>query len=511
MIFKSILFKEREDIQKAVATGMPDFFIDLNLNQVIDAVTKDKELYNLKPFFYTPLQDKDAIIYRQEIMIDMEGADLFEYIQSFAQSMVDMHQLLPKEKDNYFHYEKERFFLDAAQIYCDAIISLNDNLRKAEMKSAGLLTFREYISGFIQSSRFTTLLNETQKLLSDLASVRYSVHTKELHVEVLPYHSETDYSEEVERTFEKFKQEPVNDYKIAFPGTSQMNHIEAAILKGVAQLYPDIFSNLESFYAKNQTFQDVTIATFDREIQFYISWLDYISQMKKSGLKFCYPQISPVDKNVFTNEGFDVALAHQLVKRNISVVSNDFYLKDGERIIIVTGPNQGGKTTFARTFGQLHYLAVIGCCVPGRDAKLFLFDKLFVHFEEQENIENLRSKLEEDLVRIHSILTESTPRSIIIMNEILSSTTIQDAIFLSKKIMAKINDRDALCVWVTFIEELLVLNKKTVSMVSTVVPENPAERTFKVERRPADGLAYALSIAEKYHVTYSSLIKRIKP
>lgn len=511
MGFRSILFKENEGIEGKVAEEMPDCFIDLNLNQVIDAVTKEKQLYNLKPFFYTPLHDKQAIIYRQEIMLDMEGVDLFVSMQSFAQGMLNMHRLLPKEKDNYFHYEKERFFLEAVQIYCEAIISLENNLKRAAIKSAGFLAFREYISGYIQSAGFTTLLNETQKLLADLASVSYSVHTKELHIEVLPYHSETDYSEEVESTFEKFKQEPANNYKVAFPETLQMNHVEAAILKGVAQLYPHIFLNLESFYTKNQTFQEVTIATFEREIQFYMVWLEYISDLKKSGLKFCYPQISTEDKNVCTHEGFDVALAHQLVKKNIPVICNDFYLKEGERIIIVTGPNQGGKTTFARMFGQLHYLAVIGCSVPGREAKLFLFDKLFVHFEEQENIENLRSKLEEDLVRIHSILIESTPRSIIIMNEILSSTTIQDAIFLSKKIMEKVNELDVLCVWVTFIQELLELNNKTVSMVSTVVPKNPAERTFKVERKTAEGFAYALSIAEKYQVTYSSLINRLKP
>lgn len=412
----------------------------------------------------------------------------------------------------YYQYEKERWFLEAARTYCNAVTGLLRALSNEEAGSAALLAFHEYLRNYVDSDQFISLFTETESLKAALAAVEYCLLLRDDRVTVRKYESETDYSADVEQAFAKFKQGEPKDLnlKLSVPSGLSMNHIEATILNLVAKLYPDVFSHLDRYCEKHGCFLDDTIAAFDREIQFYIAYLDYIAPLKRAGLHFCYPVIANNDKEVYSHEAFDLALAHKVLQEHSPVVCNGFYLKGRERILVVSGPNQGGKTTFARMFGQLHYLAVLGCPIPGRGARLYLFDRLFTHFEKEEDLRNLRGKLQDDLIRLHSILNQATPDSIVIMNELFTSTTSHDALFLGAKILEHISKLDTLCVYVTFIDELASLNEKTVSMVGTVAPENPVVRTYKIVRKPPDGRAYAIAIAEKYRLTYDCLKERLK-
>lgn len=511
MTFQSILFGDAGASITHETPLAPAYFADLNLDQVVQAITASKKDYNLKPFFHAPLYDPDLVEYRQEVARDLEDEAVLTWIKAFAQrmSIVRRYQGLIAQLE--FQYHKEGWLLETVAVYCQAVSQLAADFPIGRVKSRGLLAFRDFVAAYVGSQAFAVLQAETTRLKHDLSTVAYCVLIRNNTVKVRRYEDEIDYSADVEQTFMKFKQGSVKDYTVDLAIAAGMNHVEAQILEFVARLYPEIFAELDRYCAAHERFLDETLRVFDREIQFYVAYHEYIAPLRHAGLKFCYPEVSSRDKTIHAQETYDIALAHKQVAEHAAIICNDFYLEGPERILVISGPNQGGKTTFARMFGQLHHLASLGCAVPGSHAQLFLPDQIFTHFEKEEDIRNLRGKLQDDLVRMHHILDRATPDSIIIMNEIFTSTTLADAVFLGQEIMARIVELDALCVCVTFIDELASFSPKTVSMVSTVVPDNPALRTFKIVRRPADGLAYALSIAEKHRLTYSQLKERIQP
>jgi DNA mismatch repair protein MutS len=509
MVFYSILFARPEDGPRRDNPPEPEFFGDLNLDQIVSAATIGRDEYNLKPFFYTELSREEAITYRHEVMQDLDNAAVLDSIKAFAQGMRKMRKHLAQADELHYRLQKEWLVLEAVAVYCETLATFARDLPLAAPRSKGLCEFHEYLTGYVESDRFQSIVLDATRIKARLAAIRYCVLVRGSAVTVLHYDAEIDYSVDVLRIFEKFKQGVVKDHSVELHDWLNMNHVEAQVLDFVAQLHPQEFMELASFCANNAGYLDATIKTFDREVQFYLAYREYTHFCKRAGPSFCYPRVSSTSKALRCDETFDLALAHKLATEKAKVVCNDFHLDGEERLIVVSGPNNGGKTTFARTFGQLHYLAKIGCPVPGRSAVLFLCDRLFTHFEREENTKDLRGKLQDDLMRVHQILAHATSRSVIIMNEIFSSTTLTDALFLSKKIIGEILERDALCICVTFIEELAHLGEQAVSMVSETKPGEPTSRTCRVRRRPADGRAYAVSVAEQYGLSYDHLKERL--
>jgi DNA mismatch repair protein MutS len=516
MEFRSILFGRAtgDGATSEVTTpeeAQPPFFTDLNLDQVLTSLVTGRGEYELKPFFYTPVHDTGAVRYRHEVMADLERDEVRGLITAFAERMRTMRAHLAQAAKLHHRYQKQRWFLDAVNEYCQAVACLAGGLRSTEVNSAGLRGLRDYLAGYTESGGFTALVSATDKLYRDLAAVTYSIHIKGNRVHVGRYEGEPDYSVEVAKSFAKFQRGTARDYRSTFRDWADMNHVEAQILELVARLFPEVFGELTGYCAGNQDYADPVITRFDREVQFYLAYLEFVRRLRDAGLEFCYPQVSAQSREISADGAFDLALASKLVQSREPTVRNDFSLSGAERILVITGPNHGGKTTFARMFGQLHYLASLGLPVPGRQARLFLPDQIFTHFERAEDISTLRGKLKDELVRVHDLLERATSGSIVVMNESFTSTTVDDALFLGGEVMRRLMRLGVLAVYVTFADELASLSEATVSMVATIVPDNPAARTYKIVRRPADGLAYAAAIAGKYGLTYARVMERITP
>ena len=505
----SILFDNADGDVMRYELAQPSCFVDLNLDQVVATMTRGREEYDLKPFFHTPLHDMAGVRYRQEVMQELEVEAVNDCVVGFARAMRAVRHRLAEAGSLRHRYQRGSLLLDAVEAYGDAVTVLGDELAALDVRSRGLTAVGEFVVAHTGSGDFTALLAEAHALKEALAGIRYCVHIHENRVQVTAYEDEQDYTEVVAATFAKFKRDDAKDYRINLVDRLEMNHVEAQILDLVALLNPDIFGTLDAYCTRHSDFLDPTIVAFDREVQFYLAYLEHIQRFKDAGLAFCYPAVSSATKEISATEAFDLALAGRLVSENAVVVRNDFSLVDPERVLVVTGPNQGGKTTFARMFGQLHYLAGRGYPVPATSAHLFLADRLLTHFEKEEDLATGRGKLEEELIRVHDALLAASGHTVFILNESFTSTTLADALFLGTEVLTRIIALDALCVCVTFVDELATLSATTVSMVTTVAPDDPTTRTFKIVRRPADGLAYAAAIAAKYGLGYASLKRRL--
>jgi hypothetical protein len=160
----SILFTRREDRLSAQSANAPAYFPDLNLDQIVDAVTSGRTSHDLKPFFYFSFNHVDAIRYRHEVFQDLETRASLEKVKSFTQNMHDVRVLLALVNKLHDRFHRERWFLHAVEIYCDVVNQLAIDLAAAPFKSRGLCCFRDYLTAYAADPYFKSLSQETQSL-----------------------------------------------------------------------------------------------------------------------------------------------------------------------------------------------------------------------------------------------------------------------------------------------------------------------------------------------------------
>ncbi|HEY0715976.1 MAG TPA: hypothetical protein VGD68_00030, partial [Streptosporangiaceae bacterium] len=126
MLFRSILF------ERPGRPAAPPFFTDLNLDQVCSALVAGREQYDLAPCFWTPLRDEAAIRYRHQVLQDLRRDEVSDAVTEFARAMETMRQRLGQAERLRHPYQRQRWFLDAADTYCRAVRDFAASLQQVE-------------------------------------------------------------------------------------------------------------------------------------------------------------------------------------------------------------------------------------------------------------------------------------------------------------------------------------------------------------------------------------------
>lgn len=489
----------------SITADEPSCFGDLHLDEILAEIQKHSPSYNLSRHYCTPLDTESGVILRQEVFRDLEQASVYEGVRRFVDLLGQVRSLLARVQKEDNAHGKDGLFVSAAGTYVEAVRTLREALSLPEVRSRLLRGFCQDLTRCAESERHVRIAERQRELVERLASVRYGLRISELTVEIARYGGESDYSQELRRLFERFEQGDEPDLPFEKLGPRRMSHVEGMIIDRVAMLEPELFADLARFRADYADLIDELIDGFDEDVAFYLSYVEYQNKHRQAGRAFCYPKIVSRSAAKGCADGFDLALADRIDGEGGTVVPNGFEFAECERILVVSGPNQGGKTTFARMVGQICYLAALGLPVPGSSASLPLFDRVLTHFEREERLSNSSGKLENDVARLRQILDEATGDSLVVLNEILTSTTYQDALAISVDVLKRLEARGLHIVWVTFIEEILEHASQAASYVSCVDPANPAVRTMKVVRKPAEGRAYAEYLASAHGLAYRQI------
>jgi DNA mismatch repair ATPase MutS len=187
------------------------------------------------------------------------------------------------------------------------------------------------------------------------------------------------------------------------------------------------------------------------ELAFYIGCLNLHHQFTWKGASVCFPVPSPLGTRKQTCIGLrDACLTLVSTERN--VVGNDL-AADGKNLVIITGANQGGKSTFLRSVGLAQLMMQSGMFVAAESFSAGLCRSLFTHYKREEDATMTSGKFDEELARMSGIADALTPDSLLLFNESFAATNEREGSEIARQIVRALLETRVKIVFVTHLYE----------------------------------------------------------
>ena len=216
------------------------------------------------------------------------------------------------------------------------------------------------------------------------------------------------------------------------------------------------------------------------ELAFYIGCLNLRESLVGAAEPVCVPVPLPADKLGFTARGlYDPALSLRLEGR---AVGNDV-AADGQRLVMITGANQGGKSTFLRSVGVAQLMMQCGMFVAAESFTASISAGVFTHFKREEDTTMEKGKLDEELSRMRDIAGEISPGCLLLGNESFASTNEQEGSEIARQIIRALLDSGIRVFFVTHLFDLahsLYTGKGDSALFLRPERREDGQRTFRL-------------------------------
>jgi hypothetical protein len=216
------------------------------------------------------------------------------------------------------------------------------------------------------------------------------------------------------------------------------------------------------------------------ELGFYVGCVNLHEQMARLSQPLCAPEPVPEGEPALTAQGvYDVCLS---LSMKTAVVPNDL-AADGKTLVMVTGANRGGKSTFLRSVGQAQLMMQAGMFVAARTYRARVCTGLFTHFKREEDATMRSGRLDEELARMSAIVSAARPGAMVLANESFASTDEREGSEIARQIVRALTESGVTVLYVTHLFDLahgFFVQNLDSALFLRAEREDDARRTFKV-------------------------------